>query len=186
VPREEFVPARYRNLAFSDLEIPLGEGERMWPPKVEARVLQDSPVQRTERVLEVGTGSGYFTALLAHRARQVYTVEIRARAGRTRPRQPSRHGRDNVTAEIGDGARGYPKWGPYDVVVLTGSIPLVPRALLDSLTRAGGCSRWSATPRRWPRESIRAWRQERFRSVDFFETVVAPLANCEQPPRFKF
>ena len=64
VPREEFVPSAYRNLAFGDLEIPLGEGERMWAPKLEARVLQELAIQRTERVLEIGTGSGYFTALL--------------------------------------------------------------------------------------------------------------------------
>jgi len=78
VPREEFVPPAHRNLAFSDMEIPLGEGERMWAPKIEARALQALALKRTDRVLEIGTGSGYLTALLAHRAAHVYSVEIRA------------------------------------------------------------------------------------------------------------
>ena len=77
VPREEFVPPGWRNLAFSDMEIPIGEGEKMWPPKFEARVLQSLVVKRTDRILEVGTGSGYLTALLAHRAAHVHSVEIR-------------------------------------------------------------------------------------------------------------
>ena len=76
VPREEFVPAASRNLAFTDMELPIGGGEKMWAPKMEARVLQELAVRRTDRVLEVGTGSGYLTALLAHRAAQVLSVEI--------------------------------------------------------------------------------------------------------------
>ena len=77
VPREEFVPEKHRALAFSDLEIPIGEGERMWQPKLEARVLQELGVRKSDRILEVGTGSGYLTALLAHRAAQVCSVEIK-------------------------------------------------------------------------------------------------------------
>src|SRR6266849_2701568 len=83
VPREEFVPPQHRGLAFSDMQIPLnvdataGSGERMWEPKLEARVLQELDVRRSDRVLEVGTGSGYLTALLAHRAAQVYSVELK-------------------------------------------------------------------------------------------------------------
>jgi len=88
VPREEFVPPQHRSLAFSDIHIPLGEGERMWEPKMEARVLQELTVRKsTDRVLEVGTGSGYLTALLAHRAAHVYSVEVKPRAGRVRPPQ---------------------------------------------------------------------------------------------------
>src|SRR5437588_12671808 len=77
VPREEFVPPQHRALAFSDMQIPLPEGERMWEPKLEARVLQELDLNKADRVLEVGTGSGYFTALLAHRAAHVYSVELK-------------------------------------------------------------------------------------------------------------
>src|SRR5476651_373773 len=137
VPREDFVPPACRNLAFTDMEIPIGEGQRMWAPKLEARVLQELNVKRTDRVLEVGTGSGYLTALLAHRAAHVYSVEILpvlAAAGRA---NIARHGVDNVTLEVADGARGYAKWGPCDVVVLTGSVPVIPQGVLDCLAPGG-------------------------------------------------
>ncbi|MFZ5463647.1 MAG: protein-L-isoaspartate O-methyltransferase family protein, partial [Pseudomonadota bacterium] len=76
VKREEFVPPAYRSLAFADLEIPLGHGQSMWAPKIEARVLQELQVRKSDRVLEIGSGSGHMAALLAARADQVYTVEI--------------------------------------------------------------------------------------------------------------
>jgi protein-L-isoaspartate(D-aspartate) O-methyltransferase len=186
VPREEFVPAAYRNLAFSDLEIPLGEGERMWAPKMEARVLQELAVQRTERVLEVGTGSGYLTALLAHRAAEVFTVEIKPSLAELGRANLARHGRDNVTGEIGDGAQGYAKWAPYDVVVLTGSTPLVPRALLDCLTPGGRLFAVVGDPPAMAARIYTCVAPGVSRSLDLFETVIAPLANCAQPPRFKF
>ena len=186
VPREEFVPAAYRNLAFSDLEIPLAEGERMWSPKMEARVLQELAIQRSERVLEVGTGSGYFTALLAHRAAQVFTLEIQPKLAELGRSNLERHGRDNVTAEVGDGARGFAKWAPYDVIVLTGSTPLLPQSLLDSLTTGG---RLFAVVGDAPAMAARIYTcvaPGASRSLDLFETVIAPLVNCAQPPRFKF
>jgi protein-L-isoaspartate(D-aspartate) O-methyltransferase len=186
VPREDFVPSACRNIAFSDLEIPLGEGERMWPPKLEARVLQELAVQRSERVLEVGTGSGYLTALLAHRAAQVYTVEIRPALAEFGRANLARHGRDNVVAEVGDGAFGYPNWAPYDVIVLTGSTPLVPQSLLDSLAPGG---RLFAVVGDAPAMAARIFTcvaPGAIRTMDLFETVVAPLANCAQPSRFTF
>ena len=186
VPREDFVPSAYRNIAFSDLEIPLGEGERMWPPKLEARVLQELAVQRSERVLEVGTGSGYLAALLAHRAAQVYTVEIRPALAEFGRANLARHGRDNVIVEVGDGALGYPNWAPYDVIVLTGSTPLVPQSLLDSLAPGG---RLFAVVGDAPAMAARIFTcvaHGATRTIDLFETVVAPLANCAQPSRFTF
>src|SRR3954468_21282503 len=105
VPREEFVPEKHRALAFSDLQIPLGESakadssERMWEPKLEARVLQELEVHKTDRVLEVGTGSGYFTALLAHRAAHVHSVEINPALAAFGRGNLERHGTDNVTLE---------------------------------------------------------------------------------------
>src|SRR5204862_2661365 len=121
-PREEFVPAQCRDLAFTDMAAPIGHGEKMWAPKMEARVLQELAVKRTDRVLEIGTGSGYLTALLAHRAAQVLSVEINPALAAFGRANLERHGVDNVTLEIGDGARGYPQRAPYDVVVLTGSV----------------------------------------------------------------
>ena len=189
VPREDFVPAQHRALAFSDLEIPLEEGkgaQRMWQPKLEARVLQELMIKRTDRVLEVGTGSGYLTALIAHRAAHVYSVEIKpALAGFGRSNL-ERHGSDNVTLEIGDAARGWPRHAPYDVVVLTGSTPVLPRSLLDELAPGG---RLFAVVGESPAMSARlviSTGPGASRSVDLFETVIAPLANAEHAPRFQF
>src|SRR5207248_7832507 len=137
VPREEFVPPQHRALAFSDMQLPLGEGERMWEPKLEARVLQELDVHRSDRVLEVGTGSGYLSALLAHRAAHVYSVEIKPALAAFGRRNLERHGTDNVTLEIGDAARGWERHAPYHVIVLTGSTPVLPRALLEQLEIGG-------------------------------------------------
>jgi protein-L-isoaspartate(D-aspartate) O-methyltransferase len=153
---------------------------------MEARVLQELAVQRTERVLEVGTGSGYLTALLAHRAAEVFTVEIKPSLAELGRANLARHGRDNVTGEIGDGAQGYAKWAPYDVVVLTGSTPLVPRALLDCLTTGGRLFAVVGDPPAMAARIYTCVAPGVSRSLDLFETVIAPLANCAQPPRFKF
>src|ERR687892_564296 len=128
VPREQFVPEKHRALAFSDMEIPIGEGQKMWQPKMEARVLQELGVKKTDRVLEVGTGSGYLTALLSHRAAHVFSVEIKPALAQLGRSNLERHGAEHVTLECGDAARGWPNPAPYDVIVLTGSTPLVPRA----------------------------------------------------------
>jgi len=186
VPREEFVPPAFRNLAFTDMEIPLGEGERMWAPKLEARVLQALAVQRNERVLEVGTGSGYLTALLAHRAAHVYSVEIRPALAHFGRANLARLGRANVTVEVGDGACGYSKWAPYDVIVLTGSTPIVPQSLLDDVAPGG---RLFAVVGDAPVMAARVFScaaPGAYRTADLFETVVAPLAHCVQPERFRF
>ena len=186
VPREEFVPERHRALAFSDMQIPLGDSVRMWEPKLEARVLQELEVRKTDRVLEVGTGSGYLTALLAHRAAHVYSVEINERLAAFGRANLERHGTDNVTLEIGDAARGWAKHAPYHVIVLTGSTPVLPRAFLDQLEVGG---RLFAVVGELPVMSARlltCTAPGAYHTVDLFETVVAPLVNAEQPPRFRF
>ena len=186
VPREQFVPAEHRALAFSDLEIPIGQGERMWQPKLEARVLQELSVRKTDRVLEVGTGSGYFTALLAHRCAQVCSVEINPALAEMGRRNLERHGADNVALEIGDAARGWPQHAPYDVIVLTGSTPVLPAAFLDQLAPGG---RLFAVVGEAPAMAARLVVSSgpgAHRATDLFETVIRPLANAEHPSRFKF
>jgi len=189
VPREDFVPAACRNLAFTDMEIPIGEGEKMWAPKLEARVLQELAPRRSDLVLEIGTGSGYLTALLAHRAARVTSVEIKPELAAFGRANIARHGVDNVTLEIGDGARGYAKGGPYDIVVLTGSVPMLPGILLDSLAPGGRAfAVIGEQPLMVASIISRSARGTTplFRTTALFETLVAPLANCEQPSRFAF
>ena len=186
VPREEFVPPAYRNLAFTDMEIPLGEGEKMWAPRMEARVLQELAVKKTDRVLEVGTGSGYLTALLAHRAAHVYSIEIHPALAAFGKANIARHGVDNVTLEVGDGARGYGKWGPYDIVVLTGSVPVLPGAILESLAPGGRAFAVVGDAPAMSARLVTCTAPGAFRTVELFETLLAPLANCTQPSRFRF
>ena len=192
VPREDFVPAAHRALAFSDLELPLeegakaGSGERMWTPKMEARVLQELAPKKHDLVLEVGTGSGYLTALLAHRAGHVHSVEIKPKLAELGRANLGRHGVDNVTLHVGDAARGLPRQAPYDVIVLTGSTPTLPRALVDSLAPGG---RLFAVVGEAPAMAARLYTctaPGACAGVDLFETVIAPLVNAEHPPRFRF
>jgi protein-L-isoaspartate(D-aspartate) O-methyltransferase len=190
VPREEFVPPQSRNLAFTDMELPIGGGEKMWAPKMEARVVQELAVKRTDRALEVGTGSGYLTALLAHRAAQVLSVEINPALAATGRANIERHGVDNVILEIGDGARGYSpglaSHAPYDVIVLTGSVPFLPRAFLDSLAPGGRCFAVIGEPPVMTAKLVTCAAPGSFRTTELFETLLAPLANCERPSRFRF
>jgi len=186
VPREDFVPPARRTLAFVDMEIPIGDGEKMMAPKMEARILQELSPRKTERVLEVGTGSGYLTALLAHRAAQVHSVEIRPALAAFGRGNLARHGVDNVTLETGDAARGWPTRAPYDVIVLTGSTPVLPKALLAQLLPGGRLFAVVGEEPVMVARLLTCSAPGAFRSVDLFDALLAPLANAEQPPRFRF
>jgi protein-L-isoaspartate(D-aspartate) O-methyltransferase len=186
VPREEFVAPEHRELAFSDLELPLPEGEHMWTPKMEARVLQELAPKKQDLVLEVGTGSGYLTALLAHRAGHVHSVEIKPKLAELGRRNLARHGVDNVTLHAGDAARGWPRQAPYDVIVLTGSTPVLPQDLLDSLAPGGRLFAVVGEAPAMAARLVTCTAPGACRSADLFETVIAPLANAAQPPRFRF
>jgi protein-L-isoaspartate(D-aspartate) O-methyltransferase len=186
VPREDFVPPQHRALAFSDLELPIGEGQRMWQPKLEARVLQELSPRKSDKVLEVGTGSGYLTALMAHRAAHVFSVEINPKLAMFGRGNLERHGVDNVTLEIGDAARGWPAHAPYDVIVLTGSTPVLPRAFLEQLAPGGRLFAVVGEAPAMRARVVTCGAPGAWRGTDLFETVIAPLANAEHPPRFRF
>jgi protein-L-isoaspartate(D-aspartate) O-methyltransferase len=186
VPREEFVPPQYRSLAFSDLEIPIGEGEKMWQPKMEARVVQELALKKTDHVLEVGTGSGYLTALLAHRSGHVHSVEIKPPLHELGRKNLARQGLDNVTLQIGDAAHGWPRQAPYDAIVLTGSTPLLPRALLEQLAPGGRLFAVVGEAPAMTARLVTCTAPGAFGTIALFETVIAPLVNAEHPPRFEF
>ncbi|MDX1252377.1 MAG: protein-L-isoaspartate O-methyltransferase [Gammaproteobacteria bacterium] len=137
MPREEFVPAQYRDLAFADIMIPLGHGQVMMEPKVEARLLQALAIESSDTVLEVGTGSGYFTALLARLGKHVHSVDIFPDFTENARRALAQHGINNVTLETGDAAKGWNKHAPYDVIAITGSLPALPETFLHSLKPGG-------------------------------------------------
>ena len=137
VKREDFVPAAYKNLAFIDTEIPLGGGESMFTPKLEARILQEVAGKKHENVLEIGTGSGYMAALLAHKARHVTTVEILPQIKTQAEQTLATNGVTNVNVVLGDGAQGWNIGAPYDVIVMSGALPVLPEAVLQQV-KVGG------------------------------------------------
>lgn len=185
VRREEFVPPAHRSLAFADLELPLPGGQKMWAPKLEARVLQAVAPAPGESVLEIGTGSGYFTALLAHRAAEVTTVEIDPALAQSAAAKLARHGIANVRREVGDGARGFGH-EHYDVIVLTGSTPLLPEAFAQQLKPGGRLFAIVGEPPVMTARLV-SWSAPGSRvTADLFETVVAPLVNAATPARFRF
>jgi protein-L-isoaspartate(D-aspartate) O-methyltransferase len=137
VRREDFVPAAYKALAFVDTAVPLPEGESMLPPRVEARMLQDLQVQRHERVLEIGAGSGFMAALLGHRAQSVISLEVKPALARLATENLRRSGASNVSVVQADGSHGYASEGPFDAIMLSGSVSKVPEELLKQLKPGG-------------------------------------------------
>ena len=137
IPREDFVPETNRNLAFADINIPLSHGEVMMEPRVEARMLQALNIQSTDSVLEVGTGSGYITALLAQLGKYVVSVDIHADNTEAAKLKLEAHGLTNTTLETGDAAADWNRHAPYDVIAITGSMPTLPEAFQFSLNNGG-------------------------------------------------
>ena len=141
VKRENFVPLAHKALAFADMEIPLqSSGSKvqcMLAPKVEARLLQDADIKATDKVLEVGTGSGYMAALLAHQAASVLSFEIDPALAQIARSHLQNEGIANVEVRQADGSHGAPADGPFDVIVLSGSVPDVPQHLLKQLKLGG-------------------------------------------------
>jgi protein-L-isoaspartate(D-aspartate) O-methyltransferase len=191
VKREEFVPEKYRALAFVDMEIPLGHGEVMLAPKLEARMLQELTLKKTHRVLEVGTGSGYMTALLARLAGHVYSVELHQDLSAAAAARLAARGISNVTLEVGDAAQGWSRHAPYDVIVLTGSVPLLPPQFLAQLRPGGRLLAVVGDPPVMTARLISclspgAQNSGAYNETGLFETCIAPLHNVLQPERFVF
>ncbi|MEO7725632.1 MAG: protein-L-isoaspartate O-methyltransferase [Burkholderiales bacterium] len=190
VRREDFVAAQYRSLAFVDMEIPLGDSatpdQKMLAPKLEARMLQELAVKPTDRILEVGTGSGYMTALLAKRGAHVTSVEIVPALSTAAAARLNAHGIANVTLESGDAARGWNKGAPYDVIVLTGSVPVLAEEFQRSLKPGG---RLLAVVGEAPVMEARLTTCAgggACSAVALFETCIPALRNAPQPERFVF
>ncbi len=184
VKREQFVAAASRELAFMELEIPLGHGTFMWEPKLEARVLQELQVKPRDHVLEVGSGSGYLAALLSRLAAQVTSVEIVPELHAFAEKNLAARRIDNVALALGDAALGWP--GLYDVIVLTGSVPVLPEAFQNSLKPGGRLFAIVGDAPAMQARLITCVAPGIFDSATLFETVVTPLQNALQPKRFVF
>lgn len=185
-PREDYVPAAYRNLAFTDMNIPLGHEQTMMSPKLEARLLQELELAPSDKILEIGTGSGYMTALLAALGRQVISVEIVPEFTTEAMRKLAQHGVRNITLEIGDGARAWERQAPYDAILITGSLPILPDSFRRSLAIGG---RLIAIVGQSPAMEVKRLRRldtQSFHEDSLFETDLAPLRNALEPAKFVF
>jgi protein-L-isoaspartate(D-aspartate) O-methyltransferase len=185
VKREEFVPSAYKTLAFSDTEIPLPCGENMFPPKLEARILQEAAVKKHENVLEIGAGSGYMAALLAYKARHVTTVEIEPELKAFAESNLAKTLVNNVTVAQGDGAKG---WGTdqYDVIIVSGSLPVVPASLLQQIKIGGRLLAIVGEAPVMSAEIITRISDISYNTIKLFETSAKPLRNAVAPSHFKF
>lgn len=185
VKREHFVPAEQRSLAFMDLDISLGHDARMWQPKLEARALQALALQSTDRVLEIGTGSGYLTALLSRLAAHVTSIEIVAELSALAEHNLTAHHIDNVSLVVGDASNG---WGSdqYDAIVVTGSLPMTPVALKRNLKIGGRLFVVVGEGPAMHGNVITRLSENDFEEVTLFETNIAPLQNSPQPIKFVF
>ncbi|ACR27958.1 protein-L-isoaspartate O-methyltransferase family protein [Burkholderia glumae] len=186
VKREQYVPAVYRDLAFADLELPLPGGQKMLAPRVEARMLQELAVKKHESILEIGAGSGYMAALLAHRGQHVVTVDIDPELVRFATDNLRNNGVTNVEVVLGDAARGLPEKGPYDVICVSGGLPMVPQELLEQLKVGGRLAAFVGSRPVMKAQIITRIDDKQFRVADVFETYVDHLVNAMEPSRFRF
>jgi len=185
VPREDFVPAQYSGLAFADLEIPIGQGETMLSPKMEARIVQALDIRKTDKVLEIGTGSGYLTALLASLAKHVQSIEVSPSLSAAAAEKLSAHNIHNVSLTVGDAANGWPG-ETYDVIVFTGSVLVAPLLAEKQLAEDGRMFVVIGEAPVMQATMVHRLENDHFKRYVLFETCVPALRNAAQPERFHF
>lgn len=185
VPREEFTPPAFRELAFADMNVPLGHGQNMLTPKLEGRILQALELRSEDSVLEIGTGSGFFAACLGALARSVTSLEYYPDLAATAATSLSRAGLRNVTVDVAD-AFARTDLGRHDVVVLTGSLPLYDERFEQALNDGGRLL--VVVGQGQVMEALRITRSGpgQFLRESLFETVMDPLIHAAEPPRFVF
>jgi protein-L-isoaspartate(D-aspartate) O-methyltransferase len=184
MPREDFVPLPYRNLAFADVAIPLSHGQAMMHPKLEARIIQSLNIRPTDVILEIGTGSGYLTALLASLGKHVYSVDIFDEFTASTQRKLVAHDLANVTLESGNAALGWDRHAPYDVIVLTGSLPIFSEKFQQQLTIGGRLFMVTGAAPAMEARLITRHGESRWVCESLFETSLPPLINAPRPPSF--
>ena len=193
VPRENFVPPEYAGLAFADIGVPLGHGQAMLHPKLEARLVQALNIKKTHRVLHIGTGSGYFTALLASLARHVVSIEILIELSQQAAKNLAQNNIHNVTLEVADGAFGRSgalnqniNQNFYDAIVYTGSSPIEPAGVRQQLNIGGTMLIVLGSAPVMQATLIQRISETGFRQDVLFETCITELINAPQAQQFEF
>ncbi|MFD0667120.1 protein-L-isoaspartate O-methyltransferase family protein [Ramlibacter sp. MAHUQ-53] len=184
--REDFVPEAHKALAFVDMEIPLAPGKSMLAPRVEARLLQDVAPQPHEKVLEVGTGSGYMAALLAGRARSVISLELDPQLAAQARENLKKAGVENAEVRVADGAKGLAGEAPFDVIVLSGSVAEVPQALLAQLKVGGRLIAIVGSEPMMRATLVTRTGETAYTTAQRWDTVAPRLQGFSEPSRFSF
>lgn len=186
VKREDFVPPAYKALAFADMEIPLAEGQTMLTPKIEARMLQDLAVAANHRVLEIGTGSGYMTALLAHRAQRVLSYEIRPELADMARNNLQKAGIRNAEVRMGDGSKIPLAEGTFDIILISGSVGQVPAQLLERLNVGGRLLAIVGNEPVMHATLVSKSSATNYHTQELWETVAARMEHFAEPSAFQF
>jgi len=186
LPRENFVPKQYMGLAFADLEIPLGDGQLMLSPKMEGRILQSLEIKKTDKVLEIGTGSGYLTALLALQAKHVDSIELNAKISKQAAKNIAAQGMENVNLVVADGVNGLPTNAPYDVIVFTASTPVLNLQVERQLNIGGRLFVVVGEAPAMEATLITRISAEDFKTDILFETCLPAINNAPHVEKFEF
>ena len=186
VKREQFVPTAHKEMAFMDTEIPLGHNVCMWQPRVEARVLQELRIQPSDHALEVGTGSGYLTALLATLAAHVTSIEIHADLSARAKHNLRNASIGNVALHVGDAVDGWSTAEPYDVIVVTGSSPARRPLIEQQLSQNGRMFIVVGNAPVMEALLITRLAKDSWAVECLFETELTPLIGAEAKPEFQF
>ena len=185
-PRERFVPKDYLNLAFTDTQIPLAHGQSMLEPKLEGRILQALQINPTDRILEIGTGSGYLTACLAKLGQQVVSVDMFADFSQSTQQQIAGLGLDNVQFQVGDAALGWKQDGNFDVILISGSLPMPQLAFQESLNVGGRMFVVIGNDLLMDAQLVQRVSSDAWSTESLFETNIPALLNAEKPQAFVF
>ncbi|MBP8267860.1 MAG: protein-L-isoaspartate O-methyltransferase [Zoogloea sp.] len=186
VRREEFVPEAYKGVALSEAEIPLGHGSTMLIPVIEGKILQAVQVKASDKVLEVGAGSGYFAALLAAKADWVRTVEIDPVLVNMAHDNLKRYGVENVIVEEGDAIRGWPSNAPYDLIVVSGGVPFIPETLLQQLKVGGRLFAFVGEQHLMTAQLATCVAEGKYSTESLFENAVPMMRNAPHKNAFSF
>jgi protein-L-isoaspartate(D-aspartate) O-methyltransferase len=186
VKREEFVQLAHKSVAFADMALPLPGGQSMLPPRVQARLVQDAAIKPTDKVLEIGTGSGYTAALLAKLAQRVISLEIHPEVADMARANLHRAGIHNVEVRQTDGSQGAAADAPFDVILLGGSVAEIPQALLSQLKVGGRLVAIVGEEPIMHAQVVTRTSETNFTSEDKWDDNAPRLQNFPQPSSFKF
>ncbi len=187
IPREEFVPDHYKNLAFADIEIPLTNKAKMLSPKVEGRLLDALNIQKNETVLEVGTGSGYLTAVLSKLCQSVTSIEIDETLNQGAQEKLKQLNINNVTLEVGDASKGWRRSTDFfDVVVISTSVPKITGRFFHLLNVGGRIFVVEGTGKAMSAKVITRLSEHKWSTKSLFETQLDVMQGLEKSAKFEF